>query len=84
VTVDDAYLLESIYYPGRKLVASYPNQMASYAGQLKYGDIRALIEYMKTITDGYAGPALSEWPAGYDGTQWIDADGAVKDQAPVQ
>ncbi len=84
VLVDDAYILESIYYPGRKLVATYNNQMASYAGQLNYGDVRAIIEYMKTLADGYTGTPLAKWPEGYDGKKWIEADGMLNDEPPIQ
>ena len=75
--VDDAYLLESIYYPGRYIVPGYTNAMPRYKNKLNYGHIRGLLEYMKTLTDGYEGPILEEWPGGaeYDGKAWITATG---------
>lgn len=48
--VDENYLRESILYPGNKIVAGYPNQMPSYAGQLKEREIRALIAYIAELS----------------------------------
>ena len=77
-------MLEAIYYPGRYVVEGYPNQMASYAGQLNYGDVRAVIEYVKSITDGYdESKILTEWPEDYDGTEWVDDQGQLA-EPPVQ
>lgn len=76
--VDDAYIYESIYFPSRVIVPGFNDQMSSYAGKLKYGDIRGVIEYMKSITDGYPqDKILAAWPQGYDGKQWLDATGQV-------
>jgi cytochrome c oxidase subunit 2 len=50
---DDNYILESIYYPGRKVVAGFGNAMASYLGQLSEREVGAIIEYMKTISVHY-------------------------------
>ncbi len=49
-TVDENYLRESILYPGNKIVAGYPNQMPSYAGQLKEREIRAIIAYIASLS----------------------------------
>ena len=80
--VDDAYILESIYYPGNWLVPGWGNNMASYRGQLNYGHVRGVIAYMKSLTEGYDGPILKEWPGGeaYQGDVWINDKG---EEAPV-
>jgi len=52
VTVDDNYIVESILYPNRQLVAGYPaNQMPSFEGQLTDTQLEHLIEYMKTLEE---------------------------------
>ncbi|MGF1633565.1 MAG: cytochrome c oxidase subunit II [Phycisphaerae bacterium] len=52
VVADENYILESIRYPGAKIVAGYPNQMAAYL-RLSDSDIRAMIAYFKSISDTY-------------------------------
>jgi cytochrome c oxidase subunit 2 len=49
--VDENYIRESILYPGNKLVSGYPNQMPSYAGQLKEREIRAISAYIASISE---------------------------------
>ncbi len=49
---DDNYIMESIKYPNRKLVAGYPaNQMPAFEGQLTEDDIANIIEYIKTLQE---------------------------------
>lgn len=69
VTVDDAYINESIRYPNRKMSVNFANGgMPAYGeAQLSAGDVAALIAYMKTLTDEYKDEALTEFPEGYDG-----------------
>lgn len=50
VLVDENYIRESIYYPGRKVVAGYANQMPAFLGQLTENDITAIIWYMKSLS----------------------------------
>ncbi|MFW5653367.1 MAG: cytochrome c oxidase subunit II [Planctomycetota bacterium] len=50
VEVDENYFLESIRDPGAKIVAGYDNVMQSYSEKrLSLNDVRALIEYVKTL-----------------------------------
>jgi len=47
---DDNYIMESIKYPNRHIVAGFPaNQMPSFDGQLSEDDIANIIEYIKTL-----------------------------------
>lgn len=73
--VDEAYILASIYYPGEYVLNPYPNQMASYAGQLNYGDVLAVDAYIRSLTEDFKGEIRQEWPAEYDGRTWLDAEG---------
>ncbi|CAM2066112.1 cytochrome c oxidase subunit II [Sulfidibacter corallicola] len=51
VTVDDNYIMDSIKYPDRQIVAGYPKgQMPSFDGQLTNEDISNIITYLKTIS----------------------------------
>ena len=50
---DEAYLRESILYPGRKIVVGYGNAMPSFAGQLNDEEVRAINSYIATLSDGY-------------------------------
>jgi cytochrome c oxidase subunit 2 len=91
--VDENYLRESILYPGNKLVVGYPNQMPSYAGQLKEREIRAIIAYIASLSaDGQgaleqmmeqdeAGKEAME-PAGPDAAAPSNADNALAATSP--
>lgn len=46
---DENYITESILYPGKVVVAGYPNGMNSYKGVLSADDIQNIIAYMKTL-----------------------------------
>ena len=71
--VDSAYILESIYYPNAYQVPGPYGKMASYAGQLNYGDVLAVDAYIKSLTDGYDESKIrQEWPEEYDGTTWLN------------
>ena len=61
-------------YPNRKMAVGYEKGgMAAYGeGQLKDGDIAALIAYMKTLTTDYKDDALQAFPEGYDGEVPLD------------
>jgi cytochrome c oxidase subunit 2 len=50
VTVDDAYLRESILQPSAKVVAGYESVMPSYQGQISEEGILQLIAYVKSLT----------------------------------
>jgi len=49
VTVDDQYIMTSIYDPAKDLVVGYPNVMKSYKGIISVDEVKAIIEYMKTL-----------------------------------
>jgi hypothetical protein len=74
VTADYAYMNESIRYPNRKKAVGYANaNMSAYSeAVLKPGDVFALVEYMKTLSDQHEGEVLQEFPEGYDGNVEVD------------
>ena len=50
VSVDDAYIKESIYKPAAKIVQGYgPVMPAMYEGKLSDQDVADIIEYIKTL-----------------------------------
>jgi len=49
VTVDDAYLRESILEPNAKVVAGYQPVMPTYKGVLSDREVVAIIEYIKSL-----------------------------------
>lgn len=49
VEVDENYIQESILYPGEKIVEGYQNNMTAYQGRMKPAELRALIEFIKTL-----------------------------------
>lgn len=51
VDVDDAYIIESIRNPAAKIATPYNNQMAAFPN-LTDREIRGIIEFMKTVSDG--------------------------------
>ena len=49
-TVDENYVRESILNPNAKVAAGYPaGVMPTFAGQLSDDDVKALIEFIKTL-----------------------------------
>ncbi|MEE9405564.1 MAG: cytochrome c oxidase subunit II [Algisphaera sp.] len=66
VTADDAYIYESIRYPNRKKAEGFGTaSMTTYGtSQLSAGDVRAVIEYMKTLAGQ---DPLEAFPEDYDG-----------------
>ncbi len=50
VTVDENYIMESLYDPAAKVVRGFSVQMSSYRGRLKDQDVRAIIAYLKSIS----------------------------------
>jgi cytochrome c oxidase subunit 2 len=49
VTADEEYLRESIVEPGEKVVKGYPNVMPTYKTSMPPDDVRAAVEYLKTL-----------------------------------
>ncbi len=46
---DESYLIESIKYPAKKISKGYQNQMNSYLDLLSNDEIKALVEYIKSL-----------------------------------
>ncbi len=51
VKVDEQYVLESIWYPQKKIVQGYQNKMPSFRTQLNMKQIKAIIAYLKSLSD---------------------------------
>jgi cytochrome c oxidase subunit 2 len=49
VTVDEAYIRESILFPSRKLVAGHEDRMPTYQGQVDETQLLQLIAYIKSL-----------------------------------
>lgn len=50
ITVNDEYIIRSIYEPDAEVVEGYrKGQMVTYKNQLSEDDIKLIIEYLKTI-----------------------------------
>jgi cytochrome c oxidase subunit II len=50
VLVDDAYIMTSIYDPGKDVVKGYPKGvMQPYKGKISEDDVKKIIEYLKTL-----------------------------------
>lgn len=47
----DNYVRESILAPGKRVVAGFPNQMSSFAGQLSEAQLNGVIAYIKSISE---------------------------------
>lgn len=48
-TADEEYLRESIVDPGAKVVKGYPNVMPTYKTSMPPDDVRAAVEYLKSL-----------------------------------
>ena len=49
VAADEEFLRESIVDPGAKIVKGYPNVMPTYKTSMTPEDVRAVVEYLKTL-----------------------------------
>ena len=50
ITVDDGYLMKSIYEPNIQLVKGFnPGLMISYKEQINEDDLKQVVEYLKTL-----------------------------------
>ena len=77
--VDDAYIIESILYPGNKIVAGYQNQMPAYQGRLDDGQLKGIIAYIKDLSGAASPEELlkpSEGGISVDESAEVDVDGA--------
>lgn len=59
----DNYVRESILAPAAKIVAGFPNQMSSFAGQLSEAQINGVIAYIKSISEKAPKEEPTEAPA---------------------
>ncbi|MEM9415723.1 MAG: c-type cytochrome [Planctomycetota bacterium] len=74
VLADDAYIMESIRNPSAKIVDGYSNGMSAFSN-LTDREVRALIEYMKSISDnGEADETLTYGDLNADGTVKTEDD----------
>jgi cytochrome c oxidase subunit 2 len=69
VVADEAYLRESILYPGAKVVAGFPNQMPSFQGVLRDEYVDGLIAYIKSLSERGPKEAPATAPATQPATQ---------------
>jgi cytochrome c oxidase subunit 2 len=51
VTIDENYIQNSILNPAGDIVANYPNQMPSFAGQLDTRAVQAISEFIKRLDE---------------------------------
>ncbi|MEM6459805.1 MAG: cytochrome c oxidase subunit II [Planctomycetota bacterium] len=75
VVAEENYLVESIRYPNRKKAVGYAGaNMSAYSeAVLSPGDVRALLEFMKSISPAHHdGTVLEAFPEGYDGREDLD------------
>jgi len=49
IPADEEYLRESIVDPGAKVVKGYPNVMPTYKTSMRPEEVRAVVEYLKTL-----------------------------------
>lgn len=63
VTVDDAYLRESVLNSQAKVVKGYPPAMPTFAGQISEEQLMSLIAYVKSLSDGAKPAAPAAAPA---------------------
>jgi cytochrome c oxidase subunit II len=49
VTADEEFLRESIVDPGAKVVKGYPNVMPTFKASIPPEDVKAVVEYLKTL-----------------------------------
>ena len=50
-TIDENAVREAVYEPAAKIRQGFPNQMATYQGRINDKELRALIAYMKSISN---------------------------------
>jgi cytochrome c oxidase subunit 2 len=62
VLADDAYIRESILYPGARIVAGWQNLMPSFKGQINEEEIVELIAFLKSLHRGQTPPRVEGFP----------------------
>jgi cytochrome c oxidase subunit 2 len=63
ITIDEAYITESMMDPTAKLVAGYGPVMPTYMGKLAAPETAAIVEYIKSLRDPQLQAQPSEGPA---------------------
>ena len=63
ITVDEAYITQSMMDPGAHIVAGYPNVMPTYQGKLHGAETAAIVEYIKSLRTPNVREGASEGPA---------------------
>ena len=68
--IDENAIREAIYEPQAKIRQGFPNQMASYQGRINGKELRAIIAYMKSLSDKSTDldPTLTWGDVGKDGS----------------
>ena len=72
-TVDHAYTVEAIRYPAAEKQVGYAaGNMPAFGEQsLPPGDVEAIVEFMKSISDKTGEKPLEKWPEGYNGATYL-------------
>lgn len=63
ITVDEAFITQSMMDPGAHLAAGYPNVMPTFQGQLEGAETAAIVEYIKSLRTPNVREGASEGPA---------------------
>ena len=77
VTVDEAYIRESILNPQAKIAAGFQNIMPTYQGQLSEEQVLQLVAYIRSLAPGQPGTAGSAGAAGAAGPQGAATGGTT-------
>jgi cytochrome c oxidase subunit 2 len=62
VVADEAYIRESVYDPGAKIVAGYENIMPTFKGQVSEEEIFQLIAFVRSLQKGETPPRVESYP----------------------
>ncbi|MEM1054092.1 MAG: cytochrome c oxidase subunit II [Bacteroidota bacterium] len=79
--MDAEYTIESILYPGNKIVQGYPPAMASYQGRLDERQLNAIVAYMKDLNGAATPEELAPPGEGGDTGDGTEADAPPADDA---
>jgi len=74
--VDENYIRESILEPAAKIVAGYPNQMASYQGQLTDRELYAIVKFIQSLSDDPSDVEAAEQESAQEIQQQSEGDAA--------
>lgn len=62
VLADEAYIRNSIYYPGSQIVAGWQNIMPTFKGQVSEEEILELIAFIKSLKRGQTPKRVEDFP----------------------